>query len=227
MTLWCDDVNDPVMWRRIVNLSPSIPLSRQVGEMDGHRAPVPGVSTMRSIDTQTPRDNQEDSSNSDGGNESTSRSHSVSPSSPPLDGGSRPSSRSSSAGNGDNKDIKGNKNRYYGTYIMEENLGGCTVNYLNGMWCFSKLDRRSICGEQAPLEHPFNVVVVLFFGGVFCLLLLAVIFSVMYRTEAVCLWVLCRYYIVILTLSSHMIINLYPFFLFGDASDLKGSPKKL
>lgn len=77
-----------------------------VGEMDGHRAPVPGVSTMRSIDTQTPRDNQEDSSNSDGGNESTSRSHSVSPSSPPLDGGSRPSSRSSSAGNGDNKDIK-------------------------------------------------------------------------------------------------------------------------
>lgn len=74
------------------------------GEIDGHRAPVPGGSTMRSIDTQTPRDNQEDS-NSDG-NGSGSSSHSASPSSSsPLDG-SRPSSRSSSAGNGDSKDIK-------------------------------------------------------------------------------------------------------------------------
>lgn len=75
----------------------------KIGEItpDGHRAPVPGISNMRSIDTQTPRDTQEDSD----GNGTGSRSHSVSPSSP-LDG-SRPSSRSSSAGNGDNKESKG------------------------------------------------------------------------------------------------------------------------
>lgn len=76
--------------------------AERIGEItpDGHRAPVPGISNMRSIDTQTPRDTQEDSD----GNGAGSRSHSVSPSSP-LDG-SRPSSRSSSSGNGDNKESK-------------------------------------------------------------------------------------------------------------------------
>lgn len=69
---------------------------------EGHRAPIPRLSRTRSVDTQTPA--ADDSS--DNGSRSESRSHSVSPTTFPMDG-SRPSSRSSSTGNGEVKIEKG------------------------------------------------------------------------------------------------------------------------
>lgn len=65
---------------------------------DGHRAPIPGMANMQ---TQTPAENQELSEGSDTG----SRNHSVSPTF--VMDNSRPSSRSSSTGNGESKVDKG------------------------------------------------------------------------------------------------------------------------
>ncbi|XP_041478828.1 protein FAM117B-like isoform X2 [Lytechinus variegatus] len=71
---------------------------------EGHRAPIPGVANMQ---TQTQVENQELSEGSDQG----SRNHSVSPTF--VMDNSRPSSRSSSTGNGDVKVDKGESSPEY------------------------------------------------------------------------------------------------------------------
>eukprot|EP00057_Strongylocentrotus_purpuratus_P005371 XP_003730804.1 PREDICTED: protein FAM117B isoform X1 [Strongylocentrotus purpuratus] len=71
---------------------------------EGHRAPIPGVANMQ---TQTPAENQELSEGSDQG----SRNHSVSPTF--VMDNSRPSSRSSSTGNGEVKVDKGESSPEY------------------------------------------------------------------------------------------------------------------